>query len=100
MRKKLTNIYVEFHHFTEAATGSVLQKRKFCNIRRKTLVLESLCGPSSLKFYEKETPTLMFPCEYYEIFKNTYFIERLQTTTASYFMKQNRHTQMKTKQLK
>ena len=26
-KKKLINIFVEFHHFTEAATGNVLQKR-------------------------------------------------------------------------
>ena len=25
--KKLTNVFVEFHHFTEAATESPLQKR-------------------------------------------------------------------------
>ena len=33
----------------------------------------------------------MFPCEYCEIFKDTYFEEHLQTT-ASYFMKKNRHS--------
>ena len=92
--EKLTNVFVEFHHFTEAATGGVLQKRcsyKFCNIHRKTVMLESLCGPSSLQFYQKETSTLMFSCEYCEIFNNTYFEEHLRTT-ASYFMKKNRHS--------
>ena len=92
--KKLTNIFVEFHHFTEAATGGVLQKRcsrKFCNIHRKTPVLEPLCGLSSLQFYQKETSTPMFSCEYCKIFKNTYFEEHLQTT-ASCFMKKNRHS--------
>ena len=54
-------------------------------------MLESLCGPSSLQFYQKETPTLMFSCEYCENFKNTYFEEHLQTT-ASNFMKNNRHS--------
>ena len=46
--KKLTNVIVEFHHFTEAVTGGILQKRcsqKFCNIHRKTSVLESHCRP-------------------------------------------------------
>ena len=45
-KKKLTNIFIEFHQFTKANTKGVLQKRcssKFCNIHRKTLVLESLC---------------------------------------------------------
>ena len=35
-----------------------------------------------------ETPTLMFSCEYWEFFKNTYFEEHLRT--AAYFMKKNR----------
>ena len=41
----------------------------------------------------------MFSCEYCKLFKNTYFKEHLRTT-ASCLMKKNRHTQMKTKQLK
>ena len=53
---------------------------KFCNIHRKTPVLKSLCGPSGLQFYEKETPVLMFSFEYCEIFKNTSFEEHLRTT--------------------
>ena len=40
---------------------------------------------------------LMFPCEYYKIFINTYFEENLQKI-ASYFMKKNRE-QLKTRQL-
>ena len=70
-KKMLTNIFVEFHYFTEATTGGVLQKRcSFCNIHRKTAVLESLRRPSGLQFYLKETLTLMFSCEYCENFKN------------------------------
>ena len=41
----------------------------------------------------------MFSCDYCEIFKNAYFEEHLRTT-ASYFLKKNSQTQMKTKQLK
>ena len=90
--KKLTNVFAEFHHFTETATGGVLQKKAFnSNIYRKAPVLESLCRFSGLQFYEKETPTLMLSCEYCETFKNTYFEEHLRTT-ASYFMKKNRHS--------
>ena len=49
-------------------------------------MLESLRESSSLLFYQKETPMLMFSCEYRNIFKNTFFEEHLQTA-ASYFMK-------------
>ena len=30
------------------------------------------------------TPTEVFSCEYWEIFKNTYFEEHLQTVASSY----------------
>ena len=30
-------------------------------------------------FIKKKTPTKVFYCEYYEIFKNTYFEKQLQT---------------------
>ena len=45
-------------------------------------MLESLFNKvAALKacdFIKKETPTLMFFCEYREIFKNTFFIEYLR----------------------
>ena len=37
---------------------------------------------SGLLFYEKETTAQMFCCEYYEIFKSTYFEEHLRTATS------------------
>ena len=57
---------------------------------------ENTCVGVSLRAFKstilsKKTPTLMFCCEYWEIFKNTYFEEHLRTT-ASYFMKKNRHS--------
>ena len=99
--KKKLNIFAEFHDFTEAATRDVLQKKvllKILQYSQKTPVLESLCRPSSLQLYQKETSTLMFSCEYCENFENTYFKEHLRTT--AYFMKKNKHIQLKTKQLK
>ena len=33
----------------------------------------------SLQLYSKETPTQVFPCEYFEIFKSTYIEEHLPT---------------------
>ena len=38
--------------------------------------------PSGLQFYQKETPTQVFPREYYEISKKTYF-EKHQQSAAS-----------------
>ena len=57
---------------------------------RETPALESLSRPSSLQFYQKETPTLIFSCGYLEISKNTYFEEYLRTT--AYLMKKNRRS--------
>ena len=53
-------------------------------------MLESLFGPSGLQFYQKGTLAQVFSCEFCKTFKNTCFEEHLQTT-ASYFMKKNRH---------
>ena len=92
-----TNVFVEFHHLTEAATRVALQKKvllKLCNILRKTPVFESLCRPSGLQFYLKETPTFMLFCEYYETFKDTYFEEYLRTA-ASYFMQKKNFSSKK-----
>ena len=54
---------------------------KFCNIHRKTPVLESLfnkvTGPKSCIFTEKEPPSQVFSCEYCKVFKNRCFIEYL-----------------------
>ena len=44
-----------------------------------------------LQFYQKEAPTLMFSCEYCEMFKKTYFEEHLRPV-ASYFVKKNKYS--------
>ena len=54
-------------------------------------MLESLCGPSGLQFYQKQTLVQVFACEICKTFKNTYFEEHLQMTASS-FMKKNRHS--------
>ena len=36
----------------------------------------------SLKLYSKEALTQAFPCEFYEIFKNTYFAEHFKATDS------------------
>ena len=49
---------------------------KVCNIHRKTPVLESLFSKvASLEVY-KETPTQIFSCEYWELFKKILFKEQ------------------------
>ena len=37
----------------------------------------------SLKEWKKDTPTQVCSCEYYQIFKNTYFKEHLRTAVSS-----------------
>ena len=63
---------------------------KFCNIHRKTPVLESLFNKvSGLKaciFIEKYTPTQLFSYEYYKIFKNNFFMEHLFIILLRNFM--------------
>ena len=34
--------------------------------------------PEGLQLFSKETPTQLFSCEYYQIFKDTFFIEHLR----------------------
>ena len=55
--------------------------KTFCNIHRKALVLESLfnnfVGLKVSNFIKKETPAKVFSCEYWDIFKNSFFIEHL-----------------------
>ena len=50
---------------------------KVCQYSLETPVLESFLyskyKPSVLGRYQKEVPAQVFFCEYYEIFKNTYF---------------------------
>ena len=50
----------------------------FRSIYRKTLVLEYLFKKIADLKACKETPTQVFSCEYCEIFKKTFFAERLR----------------------
>ena len=54
-------------------------------------MLESLfnkvSGLLSLQLYQKETPTQVFFCEIYEIFKNIYFEEQLLMSASESFLK-------------
>ena len=62
-------------------------RKFFCNIHRKTPVLESLCGSSSIRFYQRETPTLIFPVNTEKLLR-TPILKNILWTTA-YFMKNN-----------
>ena len=46
-----------------------------------SLFLKS-CRTKGLQLYWKETPTQLFSCEYFEIFKNTYFKKHLWTIAS------------------
>ena len=51
----------------------------FCEIFLRTIILKNMCEGLFLNFVLKETPIQMFSCEFCELFKNTYFVEDLQT---------------------
>ena len=71
--------------------ADVLQNRysyKFRNIHRKTP--ESLYNKVGLQVYLKETTTQVFSCEYFEIFKNSFFY-RTPPVAASGFSWDSTH---------
>ena len=56
-----------------------------CSIKRAVLKNFAIFTGKHLcrsRFFQKETPTLVFFCEYCEIFKNTYFEKHLRTTAS------------------
>ena len=91
--KKVNKYFCRISSFYRSSHRKCSAKKVFLKILKYSQeipVLESLCEPSRLQFYQKETPTLMFSCEYCKTFKNTYSEEHLRTT--AYFMKKNRHS--------
>ena len=67
--------------FKKESFTDVLQNKCseiFRNVHRKIPALRSLFNPEGLQLYLKETPTQVFPCEYYDMFKNTSFAEHLR----------------------
>ena len=77
----------------EAATGGALHKKMFLKFRkthRKTHVAESLfytvAGLRPATLLKKETLTQVLPCEFYVIFKSTFFTEHLRTTASTFHM--------------
>ena len=78
-------------------SSSYRSSHRRCSAKKVFLKLlhysrESTCVRVSLQGFRSAIllKRLMFSCEYYETFKNTYFEEHLGTT-ASYFMEKNRH---------
>ena len=45
----------------------------------RTTILKNICERLPLNFIQEETPTKVFSSEFYEFFKNNYFVELLQT---------------------
>ena len=50
--------------------------KKICKIHKKTPV------PQACNFIKKEALTKVFSCEFFEIFKNTYFTGHFRTTAS------------------
>ena len=62
-----------------------VQKHQRCPIKRAVLKNFAIFTGKHLcrsRFFQKETPTLVFFCEYCEIFKNNYFEKHLRTTVS------------------
>ena len=71
------SLFRSSHQYVLCKKGALVR-----NIQRKTPVLEL---ENTRNFIKKKTPTEVFSCEYYEIFKNTYFEERLRTAGSVYY---------------
>ena len=50
------------------------------NLSRSPFLIES----QAFNLFRKETPARLFSCEFYEIFKNTCFLEHLRATCSEY----------------
>ena len=69
--------------YSEAATRRVPKTKMFLEISQNSLATW-FNSPEACNFIKKETLTLGFPCEFCEIFKNTYFEEHLRTAGFDY----------------
>ena len=75
---------------TEGATRCVLWKKVFLEISAKftgkplykSLFFNKVAGLRPATLLRKDTPAQVFPCEFNEISKNTFFIEHLWTTAS------------------
>ena len=79
-RTKSENINIAL---TEAATGSVLYKKN---------VLENFAKFTGKHLYQSlffTDLTRLFPCEFCETFKSTFFTEHLQATASAFTSKYN-----------
>ena len=67
---------------SEAAARYVLIKKRysktFCEIHR----IRPPSKPKASNFIKKEAPAHVFSCEYWEMFKNTHFIEHFRVTAS------------------
>ena len=75
----IESLFRSSHQYVLCKKGALKNVR---NIQRKTQVLEL---ENTCNFIKKKTPTEVFSCEYYEIFKNTCFEERLRTAGSVYY---------------
>ena len=55
------------------------------NLQENICAGVSSCRLKTWKFIKKEISGQVFPCEFCEVFKNSYFVERLHTFVAMFF---------------
>ena len=53
--------------------------------QESTCVWVSFLSPEAYNFIKKKTPTQVYFCQYYEIFKNAYFTEQLCAIDSNLF---------------
>ena len=81
LRIKLVTFYVPYLFGARARSSrsrmffKIGVHKNLANFRGKHL-------PKSLQFYQKETPTKMFSCEFCDIFKNTFFYRTLPVAAS------------------
>ena len=76
-------------HFQEVATGGFYKKailKSFTILTGKHLCRSyKVAGLKTFSFIKK-TPIQVFSCQYYEMFKNTYFEEHLRTAASDFLL--------------
>ena len=83
-------VFSLFQYSEHRFFANILQNRyfqKFCKIHRKAPALQSFSNKVAgllLQLYQKETPTQLPSCEFWEIFKRTFFTEHLRVTHSEY----------------
>ena len=94
--KEKEKIFVENHKkiweivvLTGRGIIKKLISKKKCNVNATLKILQNSLAtwfnsPEVCNFIEKEALAQVFPCEFWQIFKNTYFEKHLRTAASNY----------------